>query len=112
MIALSGSNSAKNIWGKVVLYLKERKFVALHVACGDITDVKIEGEHLVVRAKEGMIFDMLCEGRREIESALRWQGIELSLKIEQIEEKKDVAEQDIKKLSSSFGDYLKIYGGE
>ena len=48
MITVSGSNSAKNIWGKVVLYLKERKFVALHVACGDITDVKIEGETLVV----------------------------------------------------------------
>ena len=112
MITVSGSNSAKNIWGKVVLYLKERKFVALHVACGDITDVKIEGETLVVRVKEGMIYDIFCEGRREIESALRWQGLSLSLKIEQIEEKTDPADEDIAKLSSSLGDYLKIYGGE
>ena len=55
---------------------------------------------------------MLCEGKREIESALRWQGLSLSLKIEQIEEKTDPADEDIAKLTSSLGDYLKIYGGE
>lgn len=86
--------------------------VALHVACGDITDVSIDSGKLIVKAKEGMIIEMLKEGRRDIESALRWQGLELSLKIEEIEVKVDPMEEDIKKLKEKVGDYLTIHGGK
>ena len=107
-----GAISAKTVWGKIVLYLKERKMVALHVACGDITDVEIENGCLIVRVKEGMIVDLLKEGRRDIESALRWQGLELSLQIETIKEKIDPVEEDLKKLKEMVGEYLTIYGGK
>ncbi len=103
-----GAVSAKTVWGKVVLYLKERKMVALHVACGDITDVEIDSGKLIIHVKEGMIVDLLKEGRREIESALRWQGLELSLQIETIQEKINPVEEDLKKLKAMVGDFLTI----
>ena len=112
MIANNTKLSPKNVWGKVVLYLKERKMVALHVACGDITDVSIEGNRLVIRVKDGMLMEMLQEGRRDVESALRWQGLDLNLNIEKIIEKVDPKEEDIKKLKNILGDNLTIYGGK
>lgn len=108
----NASLSAKTVWGKVVLFLKERKMVALHVACGDITDVEIDSGKLIVKVKEGMIVDLLKEGRREIESALRWQGLDLRLEIETIKEKIDPIKEDIDKLKKMAGEYLTIHGGK
>ena len=51
-----------------MLYLKEHKKVALHVACGDITNAKIDGDQLVVRSSDSFLIDVLESGRKEIES--------------------------------------------
>lgn len=34
------SLTAKSLWGKVVMYLREHNNMILHTVCGDITDVK------------------------------------------------------------------------
>ena len=73
--------SPKNVWGKVVLYLKENKKVALYVACGDIVDVKIENDSLIIRSSVDFLVGGLDDGRRAIENALRWQGLHLKLEI-------------------------------
>ena len=96
------------MWGKVVLFLKEHHQVALHVACGDITDVALDGQNLIVKAGDGMLANLLADGRREIENALRWQGLDLSLKVEIIEHKLTPQEEDIQKLQKLVGDYLTI----
>ncbi len=99
------------MWGKVVLFLKEHRQVALHVACGDITDVSIDGDRLVVNAGEGMLAQILKDGRREIENALRWQGLELKLEVNLIESKNLPQQEDINKLKKLVGDKLTIIGG-
>ena len=99
------------MWGKVVLFLKEHRQVALHVACGDITDVSIDGDRLVVNAGEGMLAQILKDGRREIENALRWQGLELKLEVNLIESKNLPQREDINKLKKRVGDKLTIIGG-
>ncbi len=107
-MAVRGNITPKTVWGKVVLFLKEHRQVALHVACGDITDVSIEEGRLIVRLKDSTIYNLLTEGRREIENAIRWQGIDLQLKIEYLPVVKSGQEKDIEKLSDQFGDYLII----
>lgn len=94
--------SAKTAWGKVVLYLKEHHEVALHVACGDITDVEFVGNKLVINVYDGMLTTLLSDGKKEIERALRWQGVdrEVEINIKQVETNK--AEEDIKKLKAVF----------
>ncbi len=94
-----------------MLFLKEHRQVALHVACGDITDVSIDGDRLVVNASEGMLAQILKDGRREIENALRWQGLELKLEVNLIESKNLPQQEDINKLKKLVGDKLTIIGG-
>lgn len=100
--------SAKTIWGKIVIYLRENKQVALYVACGDITDVELEGDNLIVNISDNMLWNLLNEGKREIERAISWQGanVKLNLIFKPIEKSKQ--EEDIQKLTEFFGNELKI----
>ncbi len=85
------------------MYLKEKREVALHVACGDITDVAIDGNKFIINLFDGMLVNLLYEGRRKIEQALRWQGLDFDLVINCKEEKLSESEEDLKKLNEVFG---------
>ena len=98
----------KNVWGKVVLYLKENKIVDLHVACGDITDVAIVGNKLIVRSSDDFLISVLEDGIKELENALRWQGLDLQVEIVKFENINQKQEKDIIKLTKFFNDKLKI----
>lgn len=106
-----GKLSAKNVWGKVVLYLREHRQVALHVACGDITDVQIDGDSLMINIEDGMIYNLLNDGKRQIENALRWQGLDLKVVVNIKKTELSPDEKDILRLKELFGDNLKILGG-
>lgn len=95
--------SASNVWGKVVLYLKEHKKVALHVACGDITNAKIENGAIVIRSSDDFLIDVLENGRRDIESAIRWQGLDLRFEVQKFESGEQKINKDIKNLRNFFG---------
>lgn len=99
--------SPRTVWGKVVLFLKEHKFIALHVACGDITDVDIMDNYLNINVKDGMLYNLLVDGKKNIESALRWQGLDYMVKINLIEEPKSKAQEDLEKLNLMFGNIVK-----
>jgi hypothetical protein len=107
MTNLSERLSAKNIWGKVILYLRENRLIALHVACGDITDVRLEGNNLIVRVDDGMMLNLLSDGKRELERAISWQGLDLNLTIE-AKQIKNQSDEDIEKLKKIVGNYLEI----
>ena len=104
----TSSLSPKTVWGKVVLFLKEHRRVALHVACGDITEVAIEGNNLIVKVYDTMLADLLSEGRRDIENALSWQGLEMNFKYEVVQKVVPPQEEDIEKLKKLVGKYLII----
>lgn len=96
------------MWGKVVLYLKEHKKISLYVACGDITDVKIEGGKLVIKSSDDFLISVLVDGTRELENALRWQGLNLEVEIVKFENASQKREKDILKLTKMFGNKLVI----
>ena len=100
-------HSAKNIWGKVILYLKEKKLTSLYVASGDITETEIEGENFVVLTDKTFLFDVLSRNQKELQSALGWQGVELEFVVRKYEVVKSKTEEDLEKLQG-LGDYLKI----
>lgn len=111
MTAVAKNLSVKTIWGKVVLFLKEHRQIALHVACGDITDVELQGQELVINVLDGMLVNLLNDGKREIENALRWQGLDLSVRVNIKKEQRSKEEEDLLTLKKTFGDYLIIKGG-
>ena len=90
-----------------MLYLKENREIALHVACGDITDVAVEGDRFIINLFDGMLINLLEEGKRIIERALRWQGLELKVQINVKQQVLSTSEQDLKRLSQVF-DNVKI----
>lgn len=98
--------SPKNIWGKVVLYLKEHKKISLFVACGDITDVQIENNQLFIKTSDDFLVSVLEEGKKELENALRWQGLNMEVKIVKFENDEQLRDKDIIKLKRFFGDKL------
>ena len=91
-----------------MLFLKEHKEVALHVACGDITEVVIQDGKLVITASDQTMISLLESGKKEIERALSWQGLELAVEI--LEKKKEISkfEEDYEKLKKMFGNKLKL----
>ncbi len=100
--------TANNVWGKVVLYLKEHKKVALHVACGDITNAQIEGNSLIIRSSDDFLIDILENGRSDIETAIRWQGLDLKFEAIKFESNEQKTNKDIKKLQNFFGNRMQI----
>lgn len=72
------------------------------MACGDITNAKIEGNSLVIRSSDDFLIDILENGRKDIETAIRWQGLELKFEVIKFESDEQKTNKDIKKLQSFF----------
>lgn len=100
----------KTIWGKIVLYLRENKNVALHVVCGDITNVEIEGNKLVLKAEEQYLYDMVSspESIAEIKKAIVWQGLDLDIEVIKLKKDENLVEEDLAKLTKLGIKFRKI----
>ncbi len=90
--------------------MKEHRLVALHVACGDIVNVAIENDKFIIKTEDGMLTNLLKEGKREIERALSWQGLDLKVEIEILQKEKTKAEEDIENIKSKINDIIIIKG--
>ncbi len=80
----------------------------MHVACGDISDVVIKDGRLIISVADNTVLSLLQDGKREIERALSWQGLDLIVDIEQKIIPPSKQEEDIKKLKQIFDDKLII----
>lgn len=80
------------------------------MACGDITDVELKDNRLIINIYDGMLVGLLQEGKREIENALRWQGLDLNVEVNIKVEERSKEEQDRTTLEKTFGEYLFIKG--
>lgn len=102
-------NSPRNIWGKVVIYLREHHFVALHIACGDISDVKIENECFNIYINEDMLYELLQNptNMQALKNAFESYGIS---KFQVIKKDKllSKSQEDLKVLKQIFGNKLII----
>ncbi len=90
------------------MYLKENRHVALHVACGDITDVSIENGNLIIRTPDKTVLSLLEDGKRELERALSWQGREMKVVMEEKIIKPSKVDEDEVMLRKEFGEKFKV----
>ena len=88
--------------------MKEHHKVALHVACGDITNAELKDGKLVIKSSDEFLIDVLESGRKDIEAAIRWQGLELKFELVKFESNEQKINKDLKRLQSFFGRYLQI----
>lgn len=105
--------SAKTVWGKIVLFLKEKKHITLHMACGDIVDVEIKENQLIINTDELLLYDILIQEKNKslLEQAISWQGLKLDIIINRILRQSELVQQDIDKLKN-LGINLKIVEGD
>ena len=101
--------SARNIWGKIIIYLREHHAVALHIACGDITDVSFDGEKFSINIVDEFLFNLINEpeNKKDLQAAFT----NFDIKHFEIIKKEKVltkAQQDIARLKEVFGDKLII----
>jgi len=106
---LNNSKSANALWGKVVLALRESKYPALHVACGNLRDITLTGGVLTVNVKEEYIYNLLMgEENLNLLGTLLGKingNVMLSIKLKT---EHNEAEENIIKLKKKFGENLKI----
>lgn len=103
------SLSPRNIWGKVIIFLREHKAVALHIACGDITDVSFDGDTFLINTQESFLYDLLKseENQKDLQNAFENFGIK-NFQIIKKEKKLTKSQQDLKILKEVFGNKLII----
>ena len=101
--------SPRTIWGRIIIYLREHGYVAMHMACGDITDVSMAENVFVIKAEEQFLIDLLQhdDNKDILKQAFMSQGIK-EYTIEKKDKKTDDVKQDIQKLKVLFGDKLII----
>lgn len=104
--------NARNVWGKIIYYLRQNSYPALHVICGSQSDVSIESGFLKVKIEDEYVFNLLTEIQNfnVIKRALNSQDSHLELLIEKKQKYVNEAEQDIKKLKKFIGNSLIIKG--
>lgn len=97
------------LWGKVIIYLREHHAVALHIACGDITEVEQVDGVFKIFTTEDFLYELLQaeDNKQELQKALQNFGIQ-KFEIIKKEKKLNVSAQDLKILKEIFGNKLII----
>jgi len=89
--------------------LREHHAVALHIACGDITDVEYINGIFYINTTETFLYELLKsqDNIQDLKTALENFGIN-NFEIIKKEKKLSVTQQDLNILKSIFGDKLII----
>ena len=94
------------------MYLREHNNIILHIACGDITDVSIEGEKFIINTQEKYILDILNEPQNliELQKAFEYLGYK-EFEIRK-SEKLLSNEENIRILNKYFNNEVKVIDKE
>ena len=97
------------MWGKIIIYLREHHAVALHIVCGDITDVEKNGDKFYINTTENLLYDLLKseENMKDLKNAFNYLGIK-DFEIIKKEKVLSKTQQDLNTLKETFGDELII----
>lgn len=103
--------SPRDIWGKVIIHLRESHFVALYIACGEITDVDIQDGKFVIKTTEEYIYQLLKfeDNVKELNKTFKQLGID-NWEVIKKEKKYTKAQLDLQILKQVVGDKLEIEG--
>lgn len=93
----------------MIIYLREHHAVALHIACGDITDVEVKNGIFYIYTTETFLYELLKsdDNMQELKKAFESFGVK---KFEIVKKDKSltIPQQDMKILKDVFGNKLII----
>ncbi len=100
--------SAKQIWGKVVVMLREKQQTILHIVCGDITNIEKLDNQLIAKTREQSVYTILNQqsNMQILKNLLASFGI-LNLKVEFVQSANNMT-QNIEILKKYFNQNVTI----
>lgn len=102
--------SAKTIWGTLIGNLRRLNLMTLHTACGEIRDVKLEGNTLIAVVNEDYLFNILTKGQNFEKISFYLRQIDDKINIQFIKNAKpaDFAQENLEKLKRIFGTNFEV----
>ena len=97
---------ALNIWGKIILKLRENNNFILHAICGGISNVTILNDNLIIGSDNEIELDTINENTDSLNAILEELGYNYTVLTNFIESPRVVNSNNIKLLKSIFGDDL------
>ncbi len=95
---------ARVVWGKFIKWLRERSFPILHASCGELTEVCIKGEELIVSVSDKSAFNLLELNLDKLNELLsEISNLHLKFELSVTEENKELLAA-----SKKLGDLLRI----
>ncbi len=97
---------ALNIWGKIILKLRDNNNFILHAICGGISNVTILNDNLIIGSDNEIELDTINENIDSLNAILKELGYNYTVLTNFIESPRVVNSNNIKLLKSIFGDDL------
>ncbi|MCK9575622.1 MAG: DNA polymerase III subunit gamma/tau [Clostridia bacterium] len=100
----------RKIWGKVLISLKKQSMIALHMACGDITNVEISAQDFIIYVYDDYVWAVLSKQNNinSLSEVFKELGFEYNIKIVKKDKQEDNAKQILERLTQKIGDILKV----
>ncbi|MEG1752239.1 MAG: hypothetical protein RR140_03925 [Clostridia bacterium] len=92
----------RSLWGKVVIALRKKNEIALHIACADITNVSIEENVFVIKTTEQYLVDIIKSNITELEKTFNELKLNFSISLQKqisVAEKNAMIIDKIKKIA-------------
>jgi len=100
----------RKIWGQVIISLKKQGMIALHMACGDITNVEISAKDFIIYVYDDYVWAVLSKQNNidSLSGQFKTLGFEYNIKLVKKDKQEDNTKQIIEKLTQKIGDILKV----
>lgn len=101
--------TAGNIWGGVISALRGRDLTALYTACGDVRNINLNGDDLVVYIEDEYLYNIIASEKNVqlLQEIVKDIDGAVCLKIE-FAKKEDYVEKDLAMLKRKVGNILQI----
>ena len=97
-----------NLWGKVILRLRDENDFILHAICSGLSNVNIVNDKFVISSDNDAELNTVEENADKLNEIIKSLGYNLSVEVNHLESPRVINENNIKVLKKAFGDDLII----
>lgn len=97
-----------NLWGKVILRLRDENDFILHAICSGLSNVNIVNDKFIISSDNDAELSTVEENVDKLNEIIKSFGYNLSVEVNHLESPRVINENNIKVLKKAFGDDLII----
>lgn len=107
-----GSFNIRRLWGELIIVLREKSYMSLHTACGEIRDVSLKDNVITAKTDDETLFSILsrADNLQKIRDELSALSQKLTINFELNKSNRYIIEENKKGLVNLFGEDIKFKG--